>query len=205
MSDINYYNNPRLDVIEFLPKREIKKILEIGGGDFPTLDILTIKYESESWGVDIYPTNNNKIRFIQGSIEDKKICASVPENYFDLIVANDVVEHLENTENFLKIVSDKLNVGGLLILSVPNIRQIRGVYHIYIRGTFPRDEAGLFDKTHLRWFCKKDVLRLAERGNAGFKLIDSKSVGRLLPKVLEKTIIGEFLGLQNIFLFEKIA
>lgn len=204
MNDINYYNNPRLDVVKLLPDGGIKKILEVGGGDFPTLDLLTEKYESESWGVDIYPTNNKKIKFIQGSIEEKKICASLPENYFDLIVANDVIEHIENTENFINIASDKLVVGGLLILSVPNIRQIRGIYHIYIRGTFPREDAGLFDKTHLRWFCKKDILKLVEERKTGFKLCDSKSVGRLLPRMFEKTLIGEFLGLQNIFLFKKI-
>jgi 2-polyprenyl-3-methyl-5-hydroxy-6-metoxy-1,4-benzoquinol methylase len=201
--EINYYSNARVDTINLLPNKDIKNILEIGGGNFPTLDLLMNKYKANGWGIDIYQTNNENIKFIKGSIEDTEINQLIPNNYFDLIVANDVVEHLQNTELFFDTVYEKLNKGGMLIISVPNIRQIRAIYHIYIRGTFPRDDAGLFDRTHLRWFCKADVIKIVNDRSAKLKLINTISVGRYVPKFLNKSIIGEFLGLQNIFLFEK--
>ena len=124
----------------------------------------------------------------------------IPNDYFDIIMANDVIEHILDTDAFFEMVQRKIKNGGHLLLSVPNIRQIRAAYHIFIRGSFPRDEAGLFDKTHLRWFCKKDIIELAS--NHGFKTIKSVSVGRFVPKFMENSKISEFIALQNIFLMK---
>jgi SAM-dependent methyltransferase len=197
---INYYGNPRLDVLKMLPEKNFKRIIEIGGGDFSTLKFLTCSGNSELWGVDLYDAKTRNIKFIQGSIEDKNTRDFIPDNYFDLLMANDVIEHLKDTEVFFRMASEKLADGGILLMSVPNVRQIRALYHIYIRGNFPREDAGLFDRTHLRWFCKKDVFVFADHN---FRIIDCKSVGRLVPEFLSRTLIGEFLGLQNIFVFEK--
>lgn len=199
----SYYNNARLDVIEFLPKKNFQKILEIGGGEFETLNIISRQNNAEAWGVDLNQNQNKKIKFIKGSIENQEICALIPDIYFDLILANDVIEHLQNTEEFFNKISTKLITGGLLVISVPNIRQIRGLYHIYFRGTFPREDAGLFDKTHLRWFCKEDIIYLT-KNKFQLKLVDHKSVGRLVPNLISHSILGELLGLQNLFIFEKI-
>jgi len=200
MQNFDYYDNARLDVLSVIPKKKFDHILEIGGGEFQTLSILADINNAEAWGVDLYPTKNKKIKYIKGSIEEKTISDKIPDEYFDLIMANDVIEHLKDSNLFIELVHKKLKYNGLLILSVPNIRQIRGLYHIYIRGTFPKEEAGLFDKTHLRWLCKKDVIKLTEKK---FKLMNHKCVGRLVPNIISKTILGEFLGLQNLFVFEK--
>ncbi len=136
---------------------------------------------------------------MQGSITDNDVQAALPDGYFDLIIANDVIEHIADTEGFLAILTRKLAPSGLIGLSVPNARQIRLGYHVLIRGTFPRTDAGLFDRTHLRWFCKRDVIALC----AACELIptDTQSVGRLVPNWLSRMGIAEFLALQNLFVF----
>jgi SAM-dependent methyltransferase len=196
----NYYDNKRLDVLQIIPAGNYKKILEIGGGHFETLSLLAEQNNAEAWGVDIYPCTNKKIKFINGSIENEITEKELPNEYFDLIMANDVLEHLADSERFFKVVSDKLVNCGYLILSVPNIRQIRSIYHIYCRGTFPTLDSGLFDKTHLRWFCKKDIIKLAQKN---FDLIDAKGTGRLVPNLISRSTLGEFLALQNLFVFQK--
>jgi SAM-dependent methyltransferase len=195
-----YFTNERTDVLDMIPEGRYAKALEIGGGEFPTLRRFCASRETEGWGVDIHPAATTDIKFIRGSIEDDQLLALLPDNGFDLIIANDVIEHLIDTEKFLAAVKSKLTPDGVFMLSVPNIRQVRSFYHIHMRGRFPRDAAGLFDRTHMRWFCKHDIIALGS--NASLETIVAKSVGRLVPSFLAKTIIGELLGLQNIFLMK---
>ncbi|WEK44383.1 MAG: methyltransferase domain-containing protein [Candidatus Sphingomonas colombiensis] len=196
-----YYTNARLDVVALIPDRNFSRILEVGGGDFPTLHKLGEDRQAEIWGVDVRRPEPTFDNFVEGSITDPAVVARLPQDGFDLIVANDVIEHVEQTEEFFRVLLMMLRPGGLLALSVPNIRQIRTAYHIFVRGTFPRDEAGLFDRTHLRWFCKKDVVALATR--AGFTLKDWRGSGRLVPSMLARIAPAEFLALQNLFIFAK--
>jgi len=199
--NIQYYDNLRHDVLGLVPDGSYQAILEIGGGEFGTLLKLAEKYDSETWGVDLFRNKGAPLdNFIEGSIEEEEIGKKIPDLYFDIIMANDVLEHLKNTESFFHVAYEKLKDDGLLIISVPNARQIRMIYHLMIRGSFPRHEAGLFDKTHLRWFCKKDIVNVC---SPNFEIIDHKTVGRLVPNFISRSIIGEFLGLQNIFIMKK--
>ena len=196
-----YYDNMRNDVLRLIPDGNHQAIIEIGGGEFRTLLKLAEKYDSETWGVDIFRNKGASIdRFIEGSIEEDKTREKIPDRYFDIVMANDVLEHPEHTESFFHMAYEKLKDDGLLVISVPNARQIRMIYHLVIKGSFPRHEAGLFDGTHLRWFCKNNVLTVSD---PLFDLIEHKSVGRLVPNLISRSIIGEFLGLQNLFVMKK--
>ena len=197
-----YYSNTRHDVLGIIPRIPIKRALEIGGGDFGTLLTLRQEYVFETWGVDIRKPSASLDHFIIGSVTDENVRTKLPAQSFDLILANDVLEHVEDTKAFVNTVHRSLKIGGLLALSVPNIRQIRLLYYVMLRGTFPREDAGLFDKTHVRWFCKQDVL--AAFSSVKFQPVLSKSVGRLVPKIFANSIVGELLGLQNLFLFKKL-
>jgi 2-polyprenyl-3-methyl-5-hydroxy-6-metoxy-1,4-benzoquinol methylase len=196
-----YYANARHDVLATLPARRFERILEVGGGDFPTLLHLAEKSQAEAWGVDVRPTDAKLTKFLRGSITDPVIRDRLPTAQFDLILANDVIEHIEDTETFLATLRDLLTPGGVIAMSVPNARQIRLAFTVLVRGTFPRDDAGLFDRTHLRWFCRKDVERLASA--AGLSVISHRGTGRLVPKALARTGLAELLALQNLFLFGK--
>lgn len=197
----SYYENIRHDVLSLIPNSRYKKILEIGGGEFPTLKSLVNQFDAEAWGVDLYDSSAEGIKFIRGSIEDLATQNELPDSYFDLIIANDVLEHLLDTESAFKVIYSKLSHGGLFVCSVPNIRQIRTIYHLVVKGKFPREDAGLFDRTHYRWFCRSDVICFGEGAN--FKLLNYGSSGRLVPGFLQKTTLSEFLALQNLFVFIK--
>lgn len=201
MKPDTYYANARLDVVALIPDRSFSRILEVGGGDFPTLRKLGEDHQAAIWGVDVRRPELALDNFVEGSITDPTVVARLPHDGFDLIVANDVIEHVEQTEEFFRVLHMMLRPGGFLALSVPNIRQIRTAYQIFVRGTFPRDDAGLFDRTHLRWFCKKDVVMLATR--AGFTLNEWRGSGRLVPPFLARVAPAEFLALQNLFVFAK--
>ncbi len=193
-----YFNNIRHDVVDLIPPGDYRSALEVGGGEFGSILKIRDLFGPSAWGVDIRRTDAPLDHFLHGSIMDAEIQAQLPDASFDIIVANDVLEHLVDTEGFLSVCRSKLSEGGILALSVPNARQIRLLYHVTIRGTFPRTDAGLFDRTHLRWFCKRDVE--SALASAGFEVIEAKSVGRLIPRALSRLAVAELLALQNIFL-----
>lgn len=191
----------REDVLEILPRVTYGRILEIGGGEFPTLRALGADAAAELWGADVYLPQAQDFRFVHGSIEVVETCRQIPDNYFDLILANDVLEHLVETEQFMSMVLQKLRAGGYFVCSVPNARQLRLMFHLFVRGSFPRTDSGLFDRTHLRWFCRKDVIAFAQA--VGFELVDYGASGKLVPPWLQRSLLAEFLALQNLFVFCK--
>jgi len=79
------------------------------------------------------------------------------------------LEHLNNPLQVLKELKELLKSNGKIIISLPNIAHIELFIQIYIKGTWPKNERGIFDKTHLRWFTRKDVFELITA--SGLKLI----------------------------------
>jgi len=99
---------------------------------------------------------------------------------FDCIIFADVLEHLMEPSLVLRESLAVLKHDGHVIVSVPNIRHVTALWSIFIAGTFPRRERGLFDETHLRWFTFKDARQLLE--HAGLKITETRSSLRLLDK-----------------------
>ena len=54
-----------------------------------------------------------------------------------------------------------LRPGGSLIVSVPNINNLIVVVPLVFRGRFEYQDAGVLDRTHLRWFTRKSAIELA--------------------------------------------
>ncbi len=79
---------------------------------------------------------------------------------FDYIIFGDILEHLYEPEKVLSDLITKLNRNGKVIISMPNIAHIELFIQVYFKGTFPQNSRGIFDKTHLRWFTRKDVFKL---------------------------------------------
>tara|TARA_R110001583_G_scaffold70265_4_gene198908 strand:+ start:1135 stop:1794 length:660 start_codon:yes stop_codon:yes gene_type:complete len=79
---------------------------------------------------------------------------------FDYILFGDVLEHLYDPEKVLIDLKSKLSKNGKIIISLPNIAHIELFIQVYIKGTFPQNSRGIFDRTHLRWFTRKDVFKL---------------------------------------------
>jgi len=82
-----------------------------------------------------------------------------PENYFDVIVFADVLEHLKHPENVLINLKKYLKKDGRIIASLPNIARI-DIRMKLLLGKFDYEEGGILDKTHLRFFTLKNAKKL---------------------------------------------
>lgn len=175
--ELAYYTQPRRDLVSLLPTNPHQKILEIGAGGGDTL--LYIKDQQlagEVVGVDIFALENTNQHhplidnFLVLDIEREEL--GYPDAYFDAIICGDVIEHLADPWLTIKKLAACLKPGGLFIISTPNFRHVDNLVSIYMRGDFKYNPAGgLLDKTHLRFFCKKNIKELVVTNELRFRSI----------------------------------
>ena len=211
----DYYSNIRLDLINLIDKKSQNlKVLEIGAAYGETLFYLKQNgIASEVVGVDIFEDAKNKQnykpldQFIFGDIE--KI--DLPEyfQHFDLILLADVLEHLFEPKSVLETLKKYLKEDGKIIISMPHIRYYSALYKIVFKGDFKYEESGIFDYTHVRFYCRKNIQDLLE--TAGYKVLKQESSiinyqGKSIAKLINLITFGifeEFFCTQYFFVVKK--
>lgn len=157
-----YFSHIRKDIISFIGTSKDQTILEIGAGTGATLLELKNKGVAKIiMGFDIVDVNQNKEKFdsfIIGNIEQENLPFEL--DFFDSILLPDVLEHLVEPQKTIQKLIPHLKRGGHFHISLPNIRNFEVFYKIFIKGSFEYTDEGIFDKTHIRFFCKKDMLKL---------------------------------------------
>ncbi|SNB47970.1 bifunctional 2-polyprenyl-6-hydroxyphenol methylase/3-demethylubiquinol 3-O-methyltransferase UbiG [Geobacter sp. DSM 9736] len=168
MKKEDYFTHCRMDMLGVIPPGDKKKILEIGAGTGVTLlQAKALGLADEIVGVELVPLEKSCQRhpdmdqFIIGDVE--RLDLPFREDYFDVILCGDVLEHLVDPWRMVRRLAAWLKPGGCLIASIPNVREIKTVLKIVLKGNFRYDSAGIMDRTHLRFFCKRDMLDLFEQ------------------------------------------
>jgi 2-polyprenyl-3-methyl-5-hydroxy-6-metoxy-1,4-benzoquinol methylase len=93
------------------------------------------------------------------------IAGKLPDHYFDLVICNDVIEHMTDHDWFFGSILKKMKPSGVLVGSIPNMRHIRALYQLIIKKDWQYQDSLTLDRTHLRWFTQKSLLRtLNEHG-----------------------------------------
>ena len=93
---------------------------------------------------------------------------------FDAIIFADVLEHLADPWLTLRRAARLLNPGGRIIASLPNIRHLSTIYHLVVLGYWPYRDRGIHDRTHLRFFTRRNVLELFRSANLEIESVDAK-------------------------------
>ena len=95
-----------------------------------------------------------------GDIEAPAIRRQV-DGPFDRILFGDVLEHLRAPAAVLRWAATLLGAGGRAVVSLPNIAHWTARRQL-LRGRFPQEDHGLFDRTHLRFFTRATARELVE-------------------------------------------
>ena len=77
---------------------------------------------------------------------------------FDCIVFADILEHLKEPWALMRQFVSFLAPGGTFIASIPNVRFLGLIGDLAERGSWKYGDEGILDRTHLRFFTKKDFL-----------------------------------------------
>lgn len=183
-SQKEYYRNPRLDVLAHVPEG-VKKVLDVGCGAGAFGLSMRSEFGAEVWGIE-YVEEVGKLaeeRLDKVFLGDCNIhLPTLPEGYFDLVTFNDVLEHLVDPWETLKMVKRVLAPGGKMLTSLPNIRYWEEFKHLMLEADFPYKDSGIFDRTHLRFFTEKSAKRFI--GECGYKIVKFEGMHPTMSKKL---------------------
>jgi SAM-dependent methyltransferase len=116
--------------------------------------------------------------------------AKASADRFDAIVLMDVIEHLPNPERSLQLVLRLCHAKTIIYITGPNIAHISARIALLL-GRWEYQDAGIFDRTHLRFFTQRTWEALIS--NSGFKLTLSSSAeaSPIVCRRLIRKLFGE--------------
>ena len=164
MNQINphrqYYKQERAEIARLIVGQP-KTILDVGCGS-------GCFKRNISWNCDYYgvepvheaacDARSVGIAVYEGLYQD--VAGQIPDGMFDMIVCNDVIEHMVDPWMFLEGLKRKLAPGGYVIGSLPNVRYLLNLRDLLLHRDWPYADAGVLDRTHLRFFTLKSARRL---------------------------------------------
>ncbi|HWD90013.1 MAG TPA: class I SAM-dependent methyltransferase [Mucilaginibacter sp.] len=173
-----YYYHQREEIMPFIPL-SIRSALDVGCGNGGFGAMLKEKRSCQVWGIepnrDAAQEAGNKLDHVINGLFGKDVPALSDEK-FDAIFFNDVLEHLADPQEALDYCRDLLNPGGYVIASIPNVRWYPVVLSLLRYKDFRYENAGVMDKTHLRFFTHKSMVRMFE--DAGYKVIKTEGINK---------------------------
>ena len=192
-----YPFSERREMLAFVPAAA-KRILDVGCG--PGGFGAALRQEGrhrEVWAVDADPevaakASTHYDRMLVGSFP--LALAGVAER-FDCIVFNDVLEHMVDPWSALRAARSLLARDGVVVASIPNVRNLRVVLDLVVRGRWTYVDIGILDRTHVRFFTASSIRSFfADCGFTVDRLRGINAVGqssRLFGR-LPRLVLGEF-------------
>jgi len=207
-----YYSNIRWDIIDLIPEGP-HKVLEVGCGTGSTL--VKLKEINKAWEIYGFELNEEIVQEHTQNI-DKVIIGDIEqldppflENFFDFIIFGDVLEHLVDPQRVLEKYTKYLKNNGVIIASIPNIKHYSVLINLVFRDRFEYKSVGILDKSHLRFFTKKEIINMFNRAGMHVKKIKSNLSFPTLDRILNNAISNHklpgysFLTVQYLVYAEK--
>jgi 2-polyprenyl-3-methyl-5-hydroxy-6-metoxy-1,4-benzoquinol methylase len=120
------------------------------------------------------------VQVIRGSVADEEVLQQVRDT-FDVIAMADVLEHLRQPERTLVRMRDFLNPDGYIVVSLPNIANWKTRLGLFC-GRFEYADAGILDRTHLRFFTKRSAEAMIRE--AGYEVLEFHGGATRMPVLL---------------------
>ena len=175
----DYFHHSRRDQILPLLPAQCERILEVGCGAGTTLAHLKASGIAK-WigGVELFPSAAAEAAEVldyirQGNIETLEL--GLDAGSLDVVLCLDVLEHLVDPWATIRKLTALLRPGGMLIASLPNVRHIKVVMPLLLRGEWTYGSFGLLDRTHLRFFTRGTATQLIE--TAGLRVDAIRPIG----------------------------
>jgi SAM-dependent methyltransferase len=156
-----YFQHVRKEIAPLLPA-SAKSILDVGAGVGQTT----------AWLRSCYPGSHTTALEGNAALRDG-LARNVDQAFIvdlnghlpdigspDLILFLDVLEHLARPDEVLRRLTATMPEGGTVIVSVPNVGHLSVSLPLLLRARFDYGDAGILDRTHLRFFVRTSAVAL---------------------------------------------
>ncbi len=199
-----YYHFVRREIAPLLPSNP-RSVLEVGAASGATLKWLkTIFPAIETTGVELNQAMRDELRHNTDTYLIGRIEECIPQlRSYDLILLLDVLEHLHNSLDTLRQLCSLLTPGGTVIVSLPNVAHLSVSVPLLLRRKFEYQDAGILDRTHMRFFTEDSAIKLLNDagltvkgglmsglGGPKSRLIDTVSLGLLRHHLTKQYIMS---------------
>lgn len=172
MTSAGYYRDVKPVLLDLIDPTGLR-ILDAGCASGGNGELLKRTGAREVWGVELDPAAADEARgrldgVVTGDLATLTL-DSLGGEPFDAVLAIDVLEHLPDPRTALARLASMLRPGGTLVACIPNVAHVWVMANLLAKR-WPQKDSGIFDRTHLRFFAKKDMVALL-RG-AGLDVVE---------------------------------
>jgi 2-polyprenyl-3-methyl-5-hydroxy-6-metoxy-1,4-benzoquinol methylase len=186
----NYFAGAdRKEMLRFITNDPVKS-LEVGCREGNHSKLLKIKFPTltETWGIE--PDSNQQL--VKNAKENLDYFINdyltkdtdLPRNYFDLILFNDVLEHMYDPWDILLLSKELLTENGILVISLPNVRHRSILFNLLFKDDFEYKDQGILDITHIRFFTETTMKKMLE--DCGYEILKIEKTADYSEKPLKK-------------------
>jgi len=204
------YIGKRNDIVKLVPTKS-KKILDIGCSIGTVGRQIKDVMDAHITGIELSEDMANEAsqyidEIIIGNVE-AGVLDKLKDNIYDCIILADIIEHLVDPWKVINHSYRILKDGGVIIASIPNIRHVSTIFSLVFKGYWPYRERGIHDRTHLRFFTKKNIVELFENENfIKKKILANYRINEKPRKKINKLAkLFSFWPFKNFFVFQYIV
>lgn len=176
-----YFRNERPEMLGFIPA-DASFALEVGcGAGAFAANLKAVREEAgsplEVWGVEMdSAAAEQAVRLLDKVLlgDVASVLPDLPVGHFDVIILNDVIEHVLEPGSLLESLRPLLKPGGHLVASIPNVRYFFNVVNLAVHGRWDYTDEGILDRTHLRFFTRSSMIGLLT--GCGFDVVKTEGI-----------------------------
>jgi 2-polyprenyl-3-methyl-5-hydroxy-6-metoxy-1,4-benzoquinol methylase len=175
-----YRGSTRPEVMALLPKlKPGLNVLEIGCGEGAFC--AKIPGAKETWGIEPHHASaeiasRRLHKVFVDTFDGAK--SALPVGYFDLVICNDVIEHMTDHDAFLRCIQAYMAPGALLVGSLPNVRFYGNLFNLIVARDWHYKPSGILDRTHFRFFTFRSLRRSLEESGFHVEHLQGLNKGR---------------------------
>jgi len=172
MTATGYYRDIKPVLLDLFDPVDLR-ILDAGCASGANGELLKRAGAREVWGIELDPGAADEARrrldgVVTGDLSSVEL-AALGGQPFDAMLAIDVLEHLADPADALARLVGMLRAGGLLVACIPNVAHVWVMANLLVKR-WPQKASGIFDRTHLRFFAKRDMVALLRE--AGLEVVE---------------------------------
>ncbi len=203
--EADYYRHARLEVLDLLPA-EFRTVVDVGGSSGATLSAIKARHPGiRTVCLDIH---EESVRIARQNGHEAFVCdieKSIPDVFetSDVVMFLDVLEHLTDPWGHLARIVERIPQGASVIVSLPNVRFWEASCRLFFLGDWKLKEAGVMDRTHLRFFTRRTGVEMLRGAGLNVRAIRARMPGaRRYPLInaISLGLIKDFLTEQYVFL-----